>query len=93
MWALYSERPLRAEELYHALGAGMVSADHDLQYVPALRVLLASCLGLVMVEASSPTARPVHFTLQEHLSSIRPYSTPYLTIADVCLTYLNFGYV
>ena len=30
MWVLYSERPLWAEELCHALGAEIGSADHDL---------------------------------------------------------------
>jgi hypothetical protein len=68
MWVLYSERPLRAEELCHALGVEIGSADLDPENVPALRTLLSSCLGLVTVEASSSTVRLVHFTLQEHLS-------------------------
>jgi len=61
MWVLYSERPLRAEELCHALGVEIGSVDLDLENVPTLRAILASCLGLVMVEASSSTVRLVHF--------------------------------
>ena len=52
MWVLYSERPLRTDELRHALGVEIGSADLDPENVPALRTLVASCLGLVTVEAS-----------------------------------------
>ena len=94
MWVLYSERPLRAMELCHALGVEIGSTDLDSENLPALRTLLASCLGLVTIEASSSTVRLVHFTLQEHLSSDPTlFHNPHSTIAEVCLTYLNFGYV
>ena len=92
MWVLYSERPLQAEELCHALGVEIGSADLDPENVPALRILLASCVGLVTVEASSSIIRLVHFTLQEHLSRDPTlFHSPHSTIAEVCLTYLNFG--
>jgi len=55
MWVLYSEWPLRAEELCHALGVEMGSPALDPENVPALRTLLSSCLSLVTVEASSST--------------------------------------
>ena len=90
MWVLYSERPLRSEELCHALGVEIGSADLDPENVPALRTLVASCLGLVTVEASSSTVRLVHFTLQEHLLRDRTlFHSPHSSIAEVCLTYLN----
>jgi len=92
MWVLYSERPLRAQELCHALGVEIGSADPDPENIPALRTVLSSCLGLVTAEASSSTIRLVHFTLQEHLSHDPTlFHTPHSTIAEVCLTYLNFG--
>ena len=91
MWVLYSERPLRAEELCHALGVDTESADLDPNNVPALRTLLASCLGLAAVEASSSTVRMAHFTLQEHLlGSPTLFHGPHSTIAEVCLKYLTF---
>jgi len=37
MWVLHSERPLRAEELCHALGVEIGSVDLDPKKVPALR--------------------------------------------------------
>ena len=94
MWVLYSERPLRAEELCQALGVEIGSADLDPTNVPPLRTLLASCLGLVTIEASSSIVRLVHFTLQEHLlTNLTLFHSPQATIAEVCLTYLNFGSV
>ena len=90
-WVMYSERPLRKEELCHALGVEIGSADLDQENVPASRILLASCLGLVTIEASSSNARLVHFTLREHLSRDPTLlHNPHSTIAEVCLTYLNF---
>jgi len=66
--------------------------DLDPENIPALRTLLASCLGLITVEASSSIVRLVHFTLQEHLlGDPTIFCGPHSTIAEVCLTYLNFG--
>ena len=92
MWVLKSQRPLGVEELCHALGVEIGSVDLDPKNVPTLRTLLSSCLGLVTVEASSSTVRLVHFTLHEHLSRESTlFHSPHSTIAEVCLTYLNFG--
>ena len=94
MWVLYSGRPLRAKELCHALGVEIGSVDLDSENVPEFKTLLSSCLGLVTVEESSSTVRLVHFTLKEHLSSDPTlFHCPHSTIAEVCLTYLNFGFV
>ena len=94
MWVLCSERPLGAEELCHALGVEIGSAELDPENIPALRTLLKSCLGLLTVEASSSTVRLVHPTLQEHLS-LDPtlFQSSHSTIAEVCLTYVLFGSV
>ena len=92
MWVLYSERLLRAEELCYALGVEIGSADLDPDNVPTLRTLLSSCLGLVTVEASSSIVRLVHFTLQEHLlRDPTLFHSPHSEIAEVCLSYLDFG--
>ena len=91
MWVLYSERPLRTEELCHAMGVELGSTDLDHENIPAVLTLLASTLGLVTVEASSSTFRLVHFTLQEHLlRDSTLFHSSHSTIAEACLTYLNF---
>jgi len=91
MWVLYSERPLLADELCHALGVEIGSADLDPENIPTLRTVVSSCLGLVTIEANSSTVRLVHFTLQEHLlRDPTLFHSPHSEIAEVCLTYLNF---
>ena len=91
MWVLYSERPLREEELCHALGVETGSTDAVPGNVPTIQTVLASCLGLLTVEASSSTVRPVHFTLKAHFSGDPPlFYSAHSTIAEVCLAYLNF---
>jgi len=94
MWVSYSERPLLAKELCDALGVEIGSTDLDPENIPAMRTLLSSCLGLLTVEASSSTVRLMHFTLQDHLlNDPTLFHIPHSTIAEVCLTYLNFGSV
>jgi len=91
MWVLYSERPLRDEELCCALGVEIGSMDLDSEKVPTIQTVLSSCLGLLIVEAPSSTVRLVHFTLHKSLSSDPTlFPNPHSTIAEVCLTYLNF---
>ena len=91
MWVLHSEQPLHADDLCHALGVEIGPVDLDRKSVPALKKVLSSCIGLVMVEVSSSTIRLVHFTLQEHLANDPTlFCNPHVTIAEVCLTYLNF---
>ena len=90
MWVLYSERPLRAEELCHAVGVGLGSRNLDLDNIPTLQTLVECCLGLVTVEESSSIVRLVHYTLQVHLLRDRTlFQSPHSSIAEVCLTYLN----
>ena len=94
MWVLYAERPLRAKELCDALGVEIGSIDLDPKNVPSLQTLRSCCLGLVTIEPPSSTVRLVHFTLHEHLlSNPSLCHSPHATIAEVCLTYLNFGSV
>ena len=90
-WVLYSERPLSAKELCYALGVEIGATDLDPENVPAIRTLLSSCLGLVTVEKYSSAVRLVHFTLQEHFTSDPTlFCSPHSTIAEICLTHLNF---
>ena len=93
MWVSHAERPLRVDELCHALGVEG-STDLDAHNIPKIETLLACSLGLVTVEKSSSTVRLVHYTLQEHLTNnTNLFPNPHSIIAEVCLTYLNFPQV
>jgi len=94
MWVSHSERPLRVDELCHALGTEEGSSDLNIRNIPRIETLLACSLGLVTVEESSSTVRLVHYTLQEYLShDPRLFLNPHSVIAEACLTYLNFAQV
>jgi len=92
MWIAYSERPLSPNELCQALGVAIGSTDLDNDNTPSIRTILNCGLGLVTVDSSSSKVRLVHFTLQEHiLANPTLFYNSHSRIAEVCLTYLNFG--
>ena len=88
MWISQSERPMSPEELCHALGVQIASTDPNPENIPSIESLLASCLGLVIVDKEESTVRMVHFTFQEYLnSSSEMFQNSYGLMAEVCLTY------
>jgi len=90
MWICHSERPLKADELCHALAVEIGSTDFDVENAPSIRTVLSCCQGLVVVDKEGSIVRLVHFTLREYLSG-RPdlLQRPHLVIAETCLTYLD----
>ena len=93
MWISRSERPMHIGELREALGVEIGSRDMDRDNIPPEKTLLASCLGLATVDESS-VVRLVHFTLHEYFNQhSEHFKNPQETIAEVCLTYLNFDSV
>ena len=90
MWICYSERPLRAEELYQALAMDIGSTDYNAANAPSIETVLSCCQGLVVVDKEGSTVRLVHCTLREYLTGHRNlFQSPHSTIAETCLTYLN----
>ena len=67
MWISHSERPLKVDELCHALAVEIGSADLHDDNVPSITTLLACCKGLVAVDKEASAVRLIHFTLQEYL--------------------------
>ena len=91
MWISRSGRPLKVEELCHALAVEVGDTDLNIRNVPSIRTLLSCTLGLVTIDEQASTVRFTHFTLQEYLAA-HPnlFTTPRSMIAEICLTYLNF---
>jgi len=91
MWIACSGRPLKVEELCHALAVEVGATDLIAHNVPSVRTLLSCTLGLVTIDEQASIARLVHFTLQEYLVAYPSlFITPHSMIAEICLTYLNF---
>jgi len=67
MWISHAERPLKPEELCHALAVEIGSPDLNSDNVPSIGTLLTCCQGLVVTDKEASTVRLIHFTLQEYL--------------------------
>jgi len=90
MWICYSERPLRVDELCHALAIEIGSTHFSSDNVPAAETLLACCQGLVTIDKEAMAFRLIHHTLGEYLSAHRNlFRRAHLQMAETCLTYLN----
>ena len=90
MWISHSERPLKVDELCHALGVEIGSADLDGDNVPSIGTLLSCCQGLVAADKEASTLRLIHFTLQEHLRAHPElFGRAHAAMAETCLSYLN----
>jgi len=90
MWISHSERPLKSDELCHALAVEIGSPNFNTDNVPSIGTLLACCQGLVVVDKETSTIRLIHFTLQEHLRVYpKLFGTAHSEMAETCLSYLN----
>jgi len=91
MWVSHSERPLKSDELCHALGVELGMEDFDICNVPSVRSMLGCTLGLVTIDEKSSTLHLLHHTLQEYFGQHSTlFTTPHSMMAEICLTYLNF---
>ena len=90
MWISHSERPLKADELCHALAVEIGSPNLNSENIPSTSTILACCQGLVVAEKEASTVRLIHFTLQEYLRAHPELFGPAHSImAETCLSYLN----
>ena len=90
MWISHAERPLKADELCHALAVEIGSPNLNTDNVPSIDALLAYCQGLVVVEKETSTVRLIHFTLQEYLRAhLDLFGAAHSAVAETCLSYLN----
>ena len=91
MWTSHSERPLKADELCHALGVEIGSPNLDSDNVPSIGTVLSCCQGLVSVDKETSTVRLIHFTLQEYLRAHPDlfFGRAHSAMAETCLSYLN----
>jgi len=94
MWISHAERPLRADELCHALAVEPGSTDFNIGNIPSISTLVSCCQGLIAVDKEASTVRLIHFTLQEYLSAHPDiFSRPHSAMAEICLSYLSSQHV
>ena len=94
MWISHAQRPLKANELCHALAVELDSRSYNVANVPSMSTLLSCSQGLITVDKEESTVRLIHFTLQEYFSAHPDiFSRTHSAIAEVCLAYLNSEHV
>ncbi|RPA93171.1 hypothetical protein L873DRAFT_1706513, partial [Choiromyces venosus 120613-1] len=91
MWISLAEQPLLIGVLCYALAVDVESPSFDIEMVPPIETVVASCMGLVTIDHASSTVRLVHATLQEYLRSHQGhvFRSPRAAIAGGCLSYLG----
>ena len=90
-WVSHSRRPLQADEICHAIAIRIGSNDLNSDDIPAISTLLSCCQGLATIEKGTSAIRLVHVTLQEYLCTHPDlFDRAHSTMAETCLTYLNF---
>ena len=90
MWISHAERPLKLDELCHALAVEVGSPNVNTDNVPSIGTLLACCQGLVVMDKEASTVRLIHFTLQEYLRAhVELFGIAHATMTEICLSYLN----
>ena len=90
MWISLAERPLKADELCHALSVEIGSPNLNTDNIPSISTLIACCQGLIVVEKEASAVRSIHFTLQEYLRAHPElFGAAHSTMAETCLSYLN----
>jgi len=94
MWVSHAERPLKADELRHALAVVPDSTDFNADNVPLMSTLVGCCQGLITVDKKASTVRLIHITLKEYLSTNPDiFNRSHSGMAETCLTYLNSGQI
>ena len=79
------------DEICHAIAIRVGSNNLNRDDIPAISTLLACCQGLVTMDTGASTVRFIHFTLQEYLCTHPElFTRAHATMAETCLTYLNF---
>jgi len=93
MWLHLATRPLKINEIQHALAVELGNIALDEDNLPTRQRWFGCCLGLVFVDDETSTVRFVHYTLEDYFqrygSSLFPHG--HSMAAEICLTYLNFG--
>ena len=63
MWVSHAERPLRIDELCHALAVEMGTTDLDPDNIRPQGTVLGSCFGLAVVDSTTSMVWLIHYTL------------------------------
>lgn len=92
-WLSHAMRPLKVQELRHALAVKQGDKAIDIESLEAEDLFLLCCHGLVSIERRTQIIRLVHYSAQQYLDDNRFSLFPdaQAEILQTCLTYLSFN--
>ncbi|THZ44093.1 hypothetical protein D6C87_03845 [Aureobasidium pullulans] len=90
-YLFFAKRPLRIEELSHALAVREGSVYFDEDHIPDVAVIIRSCAGLIVLDDSSNMVNMFHKSLHDYLVE---YHTDWIPNGDeffgkTCISYLS----
>ncbi|CAG8961467.1 hypothetical protein HYFRA_00013919 [Hymenoscyphus fraxineus] len=92
LWASFSSRPLKVDEMQHAISAMELDEEDNIVDTDDLYpkdVLVTSCAGLVFIDENN-FVRLVHYSIQEYLLQQRDlFPDGNLEILRTCMKYLS----
>jgi hypothetical protein len=91
LWVVHTTRPLRKQEMQHALAVDEGDEELDLESLLDAGSLTSFCAGLVVINEHSNTVILVHPTTQEYFNDRKENLFPaaHEEISRVCITYLR----
>ncbi|KAF3179460.1 hypothetical protein EYR41_003101 [Orbilia oligospora] len=91
-WLTHAKRPFSVEELCHGLAVEPDTTFLDDENLPAPKLLINVCGGLVVIDRESSTIRLAHLTVREYFTRMTPqlFGGINVSIAESCVTYLSF---
>jgi len=63
MWITHSRRPLREDEICHAIAIQIGSDDLNPGDIPTISTLPGCCQGLATIDKGTSTIRLIHYTI------------------------------
>ncbi|KAH8880540.1 ankyrin, partial [Thozetella sp. PMI_491] len=92
-WVCLANRPLKKEEVQHALAVEIGDSEFDDKNVPDEELLTSVCAGLIEIEPINNSLVPIHYSTQEYFETVLKtrFKTSEGHITGICLTYLSFG--
>jgi ankyrin repeat protein len=89
-WIVHAVRPLRLDELRHALAIEEGDRRLEEDNLTDLNELVSLCAGLVILNHEGGTVHLVHYTTYDYLSKIEWVLAARDAVATSCVTYLLF---
>ncbi|EPS39024.1 hypothetical protein H072_7207 [Dactylellina haptotyla CBS 200.50] len=91
-WLTHAKRSFSVEELCYGLAVEPKTSFLDDENLPAPKLLVNVCGGLVVIDRDSSTIRLAHLTVQEYFKSmsLKIFGNTEISIAESCITYLSY---